>query len=131
MRAIFEEFEKSGIVAKELYACGGIVGKNPFMMQIYADILGKTIFTSCADQGSAFGASVYAAVAAGAGAGGYASINEAARRMGKTGEKKYEPIPENVEIYYRIYREYKLLHDYFGVDGNEVMHRMKENLSGW
>lgn len=124
MRAIFEEFEKGGIAAKELYACGGIVSKNPFMMQIYADILGKTILTGSTDQGSAFGAAVYAAVAAGADAGGYASVGDAARAMGKTGEKKYLPIPQNVEIYHRLYGEYKTLHDYFGAGGNEVMHRM-------
>lgn len=126
MRAIFEEFEKGGVIAKELYACGGIVGKNPFMMQIYADILGKTILTSSANQGSAFGASVYAAVAAGSEAGGYMSINEAARTMGKCGEVKYEPIPRNVELYHELYREYKTLHDYFGAGGNEVMHRLKK-----
>lgn len=125
MRAIFEEFEKGGVTARTLYACGGIVGKNPFMMQIYADVLGKTIYTSEADQGSAFGASVYASVAAGVGAGGYASIYEAARAMGNAKGRKYEPIPENVEAYRRLYKEYKTLHDYFGAGGNEVMHRLK------
>ena len=124
MRAIFEEFEKGGITARELYACGGIVSKNPFMMQIYADVLGKTIFTGSTEQGSAFGAAVYAAVAAGAERGGYGSVYRAARAMGKTGYKRYTPIPQNMEIYHRIYREYKLLHDYFGAGGNEVMHRM-------
>lgn len=124
MRAIFEEFEKGGITARELYACGGIVSKNPFMMQIYADVLGKTIFTGSTEQGSAFGAAVYAAVAAGAERGGYGSVYRAARAMGKTGDKRYMPIPQNMEIYHGIYREYKLLHDYFGAGGNEVMHRM-------
>lgn len=124
MRAIFEEFEKGGITARELYACGGIVSKNPFMMQIYADVLGKIIFTGSTEQGSAFGAAVYAAVAAGAERGGYGSVYRAARAMGKTGDKRYTPIPQNMEIYHRIYREYKLLHDYFGAGGNEVMHRM-------
>lgn len=125
MRAIFEEFEKGGIRAKELYACGGIVSKNPFMMQIYADVLGKTILTSSTNQGSAFGASIYAAVAAGSDAGGYASVGEAARRMGNIGERKYEPIPQNVKAYEKLYGEYKILHDYFGAGGNEVMHRIR------
>lgn len=125
MRAIFEEFEKGGVMVRELYACGGIVGKNPFMMQIYADVLGKTILTASTDQGSAFGASVYAAVAAGVHAGGYASVKEAARAMGKTGEIKYEPISQNTQAYHRLYKEYKLLHDYFGTGGNEVMRRMR------
>lgn len=126
MRVIFEEFEKGGINVKELYACGGIVGKNPFMMQIYADVLGKTIYASSVNQGSAFGAAVYAAVAAGSEAGGHTSINEAACKMGKVGDKKYDPIPENVELYHKIFKEYKILHDYFGAGENEVMHRMKE-----
>lgn len=126
MRAIFEEFEKSGVIAKELYACGGIVGKNPFMMQIYADVLGKTILTGTTSQGSAFGSAVYAAVAAGIDAGGYVSINEAARIMGKTGKKGYEPFSGNVEAYHRLYREYKILHDYFGTGSNEIMHRMQD-----
>ena len=125
MRAIFEEFEKGGVIARELYACGGIVGKNPFMMQIYADVLGQTIYTASTDQGSAFGASVYAAVAAGIQTGGYGSIKEAARAMGEKGETKYEPIPQNVEVYHRLYQEYKMLHDYFGTAGNKVMHRMR------
>ncbi len=126
MRTIFEEFENGGIMAKELYACGGIVSKNPFMMQIYADVLGKTIFTSSANQGSAFGASIYAAVAAGRDAGGYLSVGEAARTMGNIGEKRYEPIAQNVEAYKKLYGEYKLLHDYFGAGGNEVMHRIRQ-----
>ncbi len=124
MRAIFEEFAKGGVTAKELYACGGIVGKNPFMMQIYADVLGKTILTGSTDQGSAFGAAVYATVAAGIQAGGHGTVNEAARTMGRTGEIKFEPIPEHVEAYNRLYKEYKILHDYFGAGGNEVMHRL-------
>ena len=113
-------------MAKELYACGGIAGKNPFMMQIYADVLGKTILTGSTSQGSAFGSAVYAAVAAGTDAGGYVSVNEAAKTMGKTGKKRYEPISQNVEAYHRLYREYKALHDYFGTGGNEVMHRMQD-----
>lgn len=128
MRAIFEEFVKGGVTARELYACGGIVGKNPFMMQLYADILGQTIFTCSARQGSAFGAAVYAAVAAGTQAGGYETTGGAARAMGKTGAEKYEPIPENVAAYHKIYREYKTLHDYFGAGGNEVMHRMRQEV---
>ncbi len=124
MRAIFEEFHRGGVTAKELYACGGIVGKNPFMMQLYADILGQTIYTSSTEQGSAFGAAVYAAVAAGAAEGGYLSVKEAAGRMGRSGGRRYEPVPQNVEAYNRLYREYKILHDYFGAGGNEVMHRL-------
>lgn len=126
MRTIFEEFRKSGIQVDQLYACGGIVGKNPFMMQLYADILGQTIETCSTDQGSAFGAAIYAAVAAGVKEGGYADVKEAARVMGKGGGRRFEPIPANAAAYESLYREYKALHDYFGAGGNEVMHRLRD-----
>lgn len=140
IRAIFEKYEKAGVTAESVYACGGIVRKNPFMMQIYADVLGKTIYTSYVDQGSAFGSAVYAAVAAGIDAGGFASVKEAVHSMcasdtcGRFSQNvcgrddighKYEPIPQHVEIYCRLYREYKSLYDYFGTGGNDVMHRLK------
>ncbi|MCM1236111.1 MAG: FGGY-family carbohydrate kinase, partial [Ruminococcus flavefaciens] len=107
---------------------GGIVRKNPFMMQLYADILGKTIFTASTDQGSAFGAAVYAAVAAGTGAGGYASVSQAAQKMGKVGGIQYKPVRENAQVYQGLYKEYKRLHDYFGTGDNEVMHRLKSGI---
>lgn len=40
-RTILELFEKTGILVEEVVACGGIVGKNPLMMQIYADVLNR------------------------------------------------------------------------------------------
>ncbi len=125
MRVIFEEFRKGGIRVEKLYACGGIVGKNPFMMQLYADILGQAIETCSTEQGSAFGAAIYAAVAAGEQESGYGDVREAARRMGKGGGRRFDPIPANVEAYDSLYREYRILHDYFGAGGNEVMHRLR------
>lgn len=125
MRVIFEEFRKGGIQVEKLYACGGIVGKNPFMMQLYADILGQPIETCSTEQGSAFGAAIYAAVAAGEQEGGYGDVREAARRMGKGGGRRFEPIPANVGAYDSLYREYRTLHDYFGAGGNEVMHQLR------
>ena len=37
----------------------------------------------------------------------------------------YYPIPENVELYNKLYAEYELLHDYFGRGDNDVMKRLK------
>jgi L-ribulokinase len=69
---------------------------------------------------------MFGAVAAGAGRGGYDSIVDAARVMAKVKDRFYRPIPENVSVYEKLYREYKLLHDYFGKGGNDVMKRLKE-----
>lgn len=125
-RVIIEAFRDSGVPVNELYACGGIASKDDFMMQIYADVTNMDLRISASDQTPALGAAMFAAVAAGADRGGYDSIVDAAAVMGKVREKVYRPIPENVAAYDKLYAEYKLLHDFFGRGGNDVMKRLKQ-----
>lgn len=126
VRAIIEQFERSGVPVADLCACGGISKKNPMMMQIYADVLDREIFVGASDQSSALGSAIFGAAAAGASAGGYDRVEEAAASMGRVDEKSYRPIRENVEAYDRLYQEFKLLHDYFGRGGNDVMKRLRK-----
>jgi len=123
---IIENFEQSGVKVDELYACGGISKKNPMMMQIYADVTNKEIFIGASDQTPALGSAMFGAVAAGSKNGGYDSIFDAAKVMGKIEEVSYKPIKENVEAYKKLYAEYKILHDYFGRGDNDVMKRLKK-----
>ncbi len=123
---ILETFENAGVPVDELYACGGISKKNSMMMQIYADVTNKEIFIGASDQSPALGSAMFGAVAAGAKNGGYDSIVEAAKVMGKVEAKTYKPIPENVEAYKKLYAEFKILHDYFGRGENDVMKRLKQ-----
>lgn len=109
-RVIIEAFEAGGVPVKRLVAAGGLPGKNPLMMQIYADILGRDIATVRSEQAPALGSAMHAAVAAGE----YADIAEAARRMGGLGDKVFRPIEENARVYEELYREYRYLHDLFG-----------------
>ena len=37
----------------------------------------------------------------------------------------YRPIAANVAMYDRLYKEYEILHDYFGRGANDVMKRLK------
>lgn len=122
---ILKTFEEAGVAVDELYACGGISKKNPMMMQIYADVTDKEIFIGASDQSPALGAAMFGAVAAGAAKGGYDSIVDAAKVMGKVEEKTYKPIKENVEAYKKLYAEFEILHDYFGKGANDVMKRLK------
>lgn len=124
-RMIIESFENSGIEIKGLYACGGISKKNPFVMQIYADVLNREIRIATSTQAPALGSAMFGAVAAGKARGGYDSIVDAAREMGRLDERYYTPIPENAAVYEKLFREYALLHDYFGRGGNDVMKRLK------
>ena len=62
----------------------------------------------------------------GAEAGGYDTIYEAARHMAKVQKLTYKPNKGAHEIYNRLFKEYTLLHDYFGRGANDVMKRLKK-----
>ena len=125
-RKIIENFNENGIEVKEFYAAGGIAEKDPFTMQIYADVIKMPIRISGSAQAPALGSAIFGAVAAGAETGGYSTINEASDKMGKLSDRVYTPIDANSEIYDKLYAEYELLHDYFGKGGNDVMKRLKK-----
>lgn len=124
-KTIIENYRKNGVDVLEYYAAGGISQKDPMTMQIYADIINMPIFIAGSEQGPALGAAIFGAVAAGADKGGYDEINAAAKVMGKLKDTVYYPDPENVKAYELLYKEYELLHDYFGRGANDVMKRLK------
>ncbi|MEI8200839.1 MAG: ribulokinase [Eubacteriales bacterium] len=124
-RVIMEAFKENNVPVYELVCGGGIAAKDEFMMQIYADVMNMELKIARSSQAPALGAAIFGAVAAGKDAGGYAKLEDAAKKMGGVREKTYKPIPENVLIYDRIYTEYKRLHDYFGRGENNVMERLK------
>lgn len=124
-RKIVDAFHNNGVAVDALYACGGLPQKNRLLMQIYADVTNREIFVADSKQTPALGAAMFAAVAAGKQAGGYDTILDAAERMARVKEETFKPIPENVEIYDRLYQEYSKLHDYFGRGENDVMKRLK------
>lgn len=120
-RTIIEAFEGRGITIRELIAAGGLPEKNQLLIQIYADVTGRTIYLAESSQAPALGSAMHAAVAAGV----YPDIKAAAEHMGKLKEEVIQPIAENVAIYDRLYAEYKTLYDYFGRGANDVMKRLK------
>jgi L-ribulokinase len=125
-RMIVETFKENGVPVNELYAAGGIAEKDAMMMQIYADVTQMEIRISASAQTPALGSAMFGAACAGAEKGGYDSIVDAAKVMGRVKDIVYRPIPENVKIYDQLYAEYKKLHDYFGRGENDVMKRLKE-----
>jgi len=125
-RMIIETFEEAGVPIYELYAAGGIADKDPFMMQIYADVTNREVKISASAQTAALGSAMFGAVAAGKERGGYDSIVDAAKAMARVKDIVYKPVPENVRMYDKLYAEYKILHDYFGRGANDVMKRLKE-----
>ncbi|MBD2847847.1 ribulokinase [Paenibacillus sp. IB182496] len=124
-RKIVDAFHHSGVEVNELYACGGLPQKNRLLMQIYADVTNREIKIAASKQTPALGAAMFGAVAAGAAAGGYDSIVDAAAKMARVREETFKPIPANVAVYDKLYQEYTALHDYFGRGANDVMKRLK------
>ena len=124
-RVIVETFEESGVAVDELVATGGLPDRNRLLMQIYADVTGREIKVAAAQQAGALGSAMHGAVAAGAEAGGFADITEAAARMAHLRDEVYRPIPANKAVYDLLYAEYVTLHDYFGRGANDVMKRLK------
>lgn len=120
-RTIIETFQAAGVPVTELIIAGGLL-KNPFLMQVYADVTNRPLSTISSNEGPAVGSAIHAAVAAGA----YPDIHAASAAMGRVHRDVYRPIPENAAAYDELFEEYRLLHDYFGRGTNEVMHRLKQ-----
>jgi len=125
-RIIIETFQENGVPIHELVACGGLPEKNKLLMQIYADVTGLPIKLSGSKQTPALGSAMFGAVAAGRSAGGYDSIFDAAKNMARLKDEMYTPNPESKKAYDKLYREYQILHDYFGRGANDVMKRLKK-----
>jgi len=124
-RVIIETFEAHGVPILDIVAAGGLAEKSPMIMQIYADVTGRTFHISGSDQTPALGAAMFAAVAAGPDAGGHPTIVEASRAMATLRDDVYTPIPENQATYDVLYGEYVRLHDYFGRGENDVMRTLR------
>ena len=110
-------FQKSREIAENLMATA--VWKQAKQVLLYASY-GSEVST---------GLLMDAALAAGKEAGGYDSVDEAAERMGNLQDKTYFPNAENKKEYDRLYREYELVHDYFGRGQNDVMKRLKKRMN--
>lgn len=124
-RMIVENYREHGVPVEEFFASGGISQKDPMMMQIYADVLNMPVKIAGSLQGPALGSAIFASKAAGAAAGGYDDVFEAARAMGRVKDTVYYPVPENAAVYDQLFAEYRTLHDYFGRGANDVMKRLK------
>ncbi len=124
-RVIIETFETHGVPIREIVACGGLAEKSPLTLKIYADVTGRPFKLAASEQASALGSAMFGAVAAGVGAGGYATIEDASAAMARLRDRVYEPIAANREVYDVLYREYLRLHDYFGRGANDVMKTLR------
>ena len=101
-KAIVDRFRENGVEIIEVIGIGGIALKSPFVMQVMADVLGMPIKVAKSDQACAFGASMFAAVAAGV----YSKIEDAQHAMGMGFASEYQPDMKNHELYLELYKQY-------------------------
>ena len=64
-RMIIDHVQGYDICIDEVINCGGIAEKNPLLMQIYADVIGKEMKVAMAKETCALGAAISGAVVAG------------------------------------------------------------------
>jgi len=104
-RSNFDLVAAHGVEIKEVVAAGGIARKSPLAMQICADVINKPIGIIDAEEISALGAAVYAAVACGA----FPDMASASVAMAGRCEQVYRPDPPQAALYDRLYEKYLCL----------------------
>ncbi len=109
-RAIIERIEEYGVPVKRIVCAGGIAEKSPLLMQIYADVTGRTMFLTGSSQACALGAAIAGAVVAGA----FPHFAKAQKVMTSLKGVQYKPRPQAQRIYKQLYGLYRQLHDAFG-----------------
>jgi L-ribulokinase len=114
-RMINERFIYEGVRIDGVIAIGGVAKKNPFVMQIVADVLNMPIKVASSDQTCALGSAMAASVVAGV----HKDVAAAQKAMGGGFEKEYFPDPVRAKKYEAMFRKYKKL-------GGFVEEEMKE-----
>jgi L-ribulokinase len=104
-KMINDRFISEGIRIEGVIAIGGVAKKNPFVMQIVADVLNMPIKVAVSDQTCALGSAMAASVVAGV----YNDIPSAQKAMGGGFEKEYLPDPVRAAKYEILFKKYKEL----------------------
>lgn len=128
---IINRLEEYGVRVEEIVACGGIVEKNPLLLQIYADVLSREIQVAPSGSASALGAAMAGAVAAGTSRGGHGDFPSAQRSMCAAPRRVVRPQPGATTVYGELFRLYVRLHDAFGKEneGEPLYPVMKDLLA--
>jgi len=121
-RRIVEAIEASGNPLKNIVAAGGLPSQAPWILQVYANALGREIVTSRTILGSALGAAIVAAVASGE----FETVEHAQNVLVHYNDVPYRPDLVATARYDRLYVEFVFIHDAFAVDG--PLGRVMKNL---
>lgn len=118
-RVIIERMEEYGISIDRVVNCGGIAEKNPLAMQIYADVLGRSMEISASPQTCALGAAVMGA-AAGRGTPGAAAVRSIQDKVCRVKKEVFHAREKENRIYEELFHLYRKLHDAFGTRSSGI-----------
>ena len=121
-RKIIDTLESSGVGIDTLIATGGIPHKNPLMMQIYADVMGRDVLVVDRDQTGSVGSAIMGAAAAG---DGFPSLAELTEKYALPFSTVYHPDPGSSTVYEGLYKAYCDMYSFFG-EKDSLLHRLKD-----
>ena len=108
LRWIVQTLRDAGVPVERFVASGGLPGKSPLLMQIYADVLGEDIRLAESDQSVALGAAILGRLAVEKRESEPANIADAIHRMARQRQDLvYRPVPENSRKYQTLYELYR------------------------
>jgi L-ribulokinase len=123
LRWIVDTLRGAGVPLHRFVASGGLPGKSPLLMQIYADVLGEPILLGESDQSVALGAAILGCLAAGPAATGHAGVSLAIGAMARQRQDiAYHPTEPARATYDRLYPLYRKL----GAGDSDVAEVMRE-----
>jgi L-ribulokinase len=119
IRWIVDVLGEGGVPVNSYVATGGLPHHNPLMVQVCADVLGQPITIHPSRHGSALGAAILGALAAGPKQTGFKSASAAIKAMASSdrGKKRatvvVRPSRHNRVLYNGVYKEYRDLAQLF------------------
>lgn len=107
LRDIMTGIRNTGVEVENVVMCGG-GSKSPFWRQMLADIYDLPVYLP--DMNSENSAALGVAILAAVGCGAYPSVVDACDKIIKFRDEVYQPNPELVEKYNKVYKEFDALY---------------------
>jgi L-ribulokinase len=104
-RTVIDLFEEGGLAIDNVILTSGLALNNPLLVQIMADVLGRSVEVPQIENATAVGAAIHGAVAGGI----VPDYGEGAARFGARDFRCYRPRAETAAVYNALYRNYRAL----------------------
>ncbi len=101
-KRITDHFAEHGIAVTDIVMTGGISRKSSFVMQMFADVLGRPVKVASCEQTCALGGAIFAAVASGT----YPDVPTAMEHMASGIDRVYSPDAGAAAVYSKLYARY-------------------------